>query len=1781
MSASLSIQDKLAQLSPAILIEVQIDTTVSYASYQNNVPLVRSISITNPGDEALDDIEILLQCEPEFAQPLRLQLARLEAHETHRIEAVDLKFQHGYLAELNEAERGRVSIQVRAREIEIAQTDCAVDVLAYDQWAGTRALPELLAAFSLPNNPVIDRLIFQSGELLSKAANGQSINGYQSKNREDAWAQISAIYSAIGAINLNYSAPPASFGTDGQKIRTPDRILTGGIVTCLDSTMLLVSCLEQAGLNPIVLMKKGHAWAGCWLINTTFPTAVFDDGQAVRKRVASGELLVFETTTLTHRPVTSLRLACERGLEHLQQDDDFLYAVDIKRARMEQIRPLPFRGQSNFELDRPVADAEPAVEAPPVLPSLDSEAIVLDELDDIVETPEGRLARWKSKLLDLTLRNRLINFKPTKVMLPLRVPDPSHLEDELSDGREWKFRPLPQIMQGDDPRVAAVAMRRTGEDPIVAAAMQAMHAHELLAAVDPKSLDAHLYEIYSAARLGLEEGGANTLYLALGFLRWAEDERAESSHLAPILLVPVTLTRLSVRTGYSIKRHDDETIINPTLIQLLRENFQLSLKGLDPLPTDGSGVDVAKIWQIFRLAVKEIPRWEVVENVYLGIFSFTKYLMWKDLQDRSAHLKKNRVVNHLIERPREAIGVSENLESRHDMDERHPPDDLLAPLLADSSQLNAISRAGAGHDFALEGPPGTGKSQTITNLIAHFLGQGKSVLFVSEKMAALDVVQRRLNSIGLGPFCLQLHSAKAKKTEVLEQLRTAMNVSKQHTDVHWKREAERLGVLRASLNDLVRALHRAYPNDLTVRSATDWAIRYKHWHPASMPWSDPDTHDRRALEHLREIVRDMQSVVSGLDTLQHHPLALVRHTEWSNSWEEALLKGAKALDEAAVGVQNTAIALEPALGLVLSAPSQALLEAVEGIIDVLLQAPEIPAGFAAQGNDEKIRAAVKRFREHGERRQTHWEKLSALACKPDISRVNGEELAQAWSLASLAWWPKRWFAMRAVTGRLAAYTQSQKRPLDTDMPVLLEALRGLNEEDQYLKAGEEKAGEWFGDAYQGAQTDWTAIARYEKWGHDFAVALNRFAALGDSIADSALVNRLRKLVGEQRSQLTAQGILAVRLLEFRDAWHAFQRQLQQVAEHSAAGNDLAGNIHAAGLPDRLRGIVAGWLASRRGLRDWCQWRNLREQSIKAGLGDVVTALENLRVEVQDLDAFAEYSYQVWWLKAVTDREPVLRNFSSAIHAQKISEFQKIDERFQQLTEKYITAVLAGKVPHIQGSKKPDSVSVEIPSSLAKTPRTTPDEKKPDTETALVLRELAKQRAHLPVRKLLHGIPTLLPKLKPCLLMSPLSVAQYLDAAHSSFDVVVFDEASQILVWDAVGAIARGKQLVVVGDPKQLPPTSFFARADDDDSSDDSENSATKDLESILDECMGAGLPTLRLEWHYRSRHESLITFSNKRYYDSRLITFPSPVTHDKAVRLEMVSGIYDRGGSRTNRAEADAVVQAVIQHFSDEARRKLTLGIVTFSQPQQRLIETLLDEELRKSPELEQRIAEHGDEKFFVKNLENVQGDERDLILFSIAYGKDAAGRMAMNFGPLNKEGGHRRLNVAITRARIGVTIFSSIKPEDIDLSRTRATGVIDLKNYLAFAQSGARAMVEQAIPTGHELDSPFEVEVIRALRDKGWIVHPQVGCSGYRLDIAVVHPNEPGTYLLGVECDGASYHSMPTARDRDRLRQLVLEGLGWKLHRIWSTDWWTDHEREMQKLEKVLNELVAANAAA
>lgn len=1745
-----------AEPQRVVSIAVLADATISYASYQNAIPLVRLIEVTNGTGTTLQAVTVSVNCDPEFAEPVNFRFERLEEGEVRRISTLDLKVRHRFLSELTESVRGRIQVQVKAGDDLIAEASAPVECLSYEQWGGTRGIPELLSAFCMPNHPTVERLVFEAGELLQKSGRGVILNGYESKNREHAWAIISALYSAIGAHNVQYSLPPASFATNGQKIRTPDRIFEGGVATCLDFTMLLASGLEQAGLHPVILLQDGHSWLACWLVNTTFPTALIDDAQAIRKRIDAGEMIAIETTGLGNRPITSLKAANEAGLKLLRDEaEKFRMAIDVRRTRIERIQPLPSKLVAPSD-ERPLAELQPAVETVPELPPFAGETVLLDE-QGIPDTPEGRLERWRSRLLDLTLRNRLLNFKASRVMLPLVVPDVAHLEDKIAAGVEWSFRPRAKIMEGNDPRSQEVTQKRQGVDPLLEMAKAAMGDHEILVSLDKKGMDDHLYEVYLTVKNNQEEGGANTLFLAVGFLKWVEDESAEKVNLAPLLLIPVRLQRRSVRTGFYITRHDDETLVNPTLLQMLRERFEIDIKGLDPLPRDDSGVDVTKILAIFRQAVKEIHRWEVTEDTYLGIFSFAKYLLWKDLKDRTQDLKTNRVVGHLIDRPREPLSDRGDLSQRSDMDERHPPETLLAPLLADSSQLNALSRALEGHDFVLEGPPGTGKTQTIANCLAAALGRGKSVLFVSEKTAALAAVEKRMREIGLGVFCLQVHSAKATKTEVLEQLRQARDVASPGTSATWIYEAQRLARLRSELNSFVRALHQVHSNGLTVRGATDVAIDGEGWPAVPIELPSIETLDAKQVGDMRDLVAGMQAVLGELGDVANHPLAAIRHSEWSNGWEDKLLAAVTALDVEAAALEEAAANLAQPLGLPLESASVRLLNDVDSLCDVLLRSVDVPGTLAAEAGDAKVRMRLERMRTHGQRRNEAWAPLGAVM-RPNFSQLKGEDLDRQWMIASAKWWLPRVMDRRAICTQLLPYTMDGKRPKPAQVPELVDRLKKVNIEDGVLQEVAAEGQRLLEDRYAGLETDWNKVQACEIWAKSFETALSRFESIEDPAAHDRLADRMRMLITTSGALMRPGGALATRLLGFRRRLAEVRKALSSVGELSAASDLFADTFTAQGAIQQLRGNIQGWITGRRYLRIWCRWRVMRNQAQAVGLAKVIESVEAGQVPSVDFAHYAQYCYAVWWLRGAVDRESVLRDFSSVEHTLKIKQFREADERFQGLTEKFLFAKLAAGIPDAGAARK-------------------------NSEMGVLNHELQKQRAHLAIRKLFQSMPNLLPRLKPCLMMSPLSVAQYLDAAHPKFDMVIFDEASQIHVWDAVGAIARGKQVIVVGDPKQLPPSNFFERTAGDDPGDDvSEEAPPQDLDSILEECMGVGMAQLSLDFHYRSKSESLIDFSNKRYYDGRLITFPAPEVKDDAVKLVSVGGVYDRGATRTNRAEADRIVTRVVDHFmqDDPVKRKETMCVITLNQPQMRLIDQLIQQEMIKRPLLEERMKEHGSEDFFVKNLENAQGLERDVVIFSITYGRDQAGRLPMNFGPINQEGGHRRLNVAVTRARIGVEVYTSIRADEIDLSKTRSRGVADLKAYLDYAARGARALAEESLPTGREPDSPFEREVIKVLRDANWQVHPQVGCSGFRIDMAVVDRNQPGRYLLGIECDGATYHSQATARDRDRLRQSILEGLGWRLHRIWSTDWWGNRVATAGRVLEVV-ELVQAEADA
>lgn len=1086
---------------------------------------------------------------------------------------------------------------------------------------------------------------------------------------------------------------------------------------------------------------------------------------------------------------------------------------------------------------------------------------------------QERVEQWKRKLLDLSLRNPLLNTRNSSKYLLL--------QDGTVYGRDSAATAVVQY----SPPVA-------GED------------FPFNPRLDLKDLKARLKELYNVSHAMYEDSGINPLYVAVGTLNWNEGDGGEF-HRAPLTLMPAMLVRTTGPLGFKLVRTEEDGVVNFCLLELLRSQFKIPVGEIRGGGFDDGDPDYAEVYSVFAESVKSRPEWYVSTDIALGIFAFDKVVLWRDLNDHSDVMLRHALVRHLAERGGlfdDGIKVFPPEQVEENVDFAR----LFCPLSADASQMAAVIYSGAGKTFVLHGPPGTGKSQTITNMIAHNLTLGRKVLFVSEKKAALDVVYKRLTSIGLAPFCLELHSNKSRKINVMRQLAEAFDFGGSKPPGKWAELCTDMASLTGELGTLVNELHRKCANGRSVQSCID--------------------------------------VVSG-----KHP-----------------------------------------------ASSAAL----------------VPGNVAAMA------------------------------------------VAQVDALAKLA----------------------------------------------------EELGE-----------EWKSIDRE---------AFNALVPLKTVEWTPALAAKIRKGLTEiaDRCRLAKRLVDRVKAMWCAWKWRRYIRL--PIMSHPSRWIEAidAVNSHL----DGLRLVMA--------------YRIKAEALKAAGCAGLVTAIERGDFIHEEICRVFEESVSERTLDELMSNNQTLAAFSGIRQDEKIGRLRRLDASYRDAVRKYVVAKVADALPD--------------PELLAA------DEKK---QYALLKRESTKKKRIMPIRSLLAETMPVAKRMKPCFLMSPLSVAQYLPAATAIFDVVIFDEASQMTVWDAVGAIARGAQFVCVGDPKQLPPTSFFVKGDA--IEDDPDLDATaQDLESILDECLANGLFATYLNWHYRSRHESLIAFSNRHYYEDRLNTFPAAESNDRlGVSFRFVEdALYDHT-THTNEKEAIALVDYLFCRLESEEERVRSWGVVTFSVSQKRLIERLIEKRANGVEWAKEFFDDAKPDAFFVKNLENVQGDERDVIIFSIAYAPDAEGNFAMMFGPINHPGGERRLNVAITRAREQVIVFSATHSSEIHAERTNSVGVRHLKALMDYAETGRLDGDGRCVATDRSRGLIGEVR--RFLESHGYEVVENVGRSSMPIDLAVRDPGNANRYVLAIELDGSKYASQWSVRDRDILREDVLRDLGWNYLRLWSIDWAFDRKRTEKRI--------------
>lgn len=1316
-----------------------------------------------------------------------------------------------------------------------------------------------------------------------------------------------------------------------------------------------------------------------------------------------------------------------------------------------------------------------------------------------------KLAKLNELLLDTGKRNNLINFKDNKSnTLEVVYPDFNTLFHKADGNVVFEvFDPQIDVDEFED-RVSEAKFKEKLKDRfkyIDNYSKKIKKANQILVYNKDVTPIKALRGIDKRAKIAIEETGVNIAYMAFGFITWREDSAPDALYDAPILLAPIALSKASSVDPYKIKVNGDDMILNPTFAYKLQSDYKIELPEYD-----GEGID--EYLQKTEELVSKL-KWQVSKVCKIGLFSFLKINMYTDLKDNSDVILQNANVRALL-----GDGKTTPFEQKLQEAQYNVVD-------ADSSQLQAIEMAKAGESFVLQGPPGTGKSQTITNIIAECMGDGKKVLFVSEKLAALDVVYNKLKQAGLEDFCLQLHSHKANKRDFIQELCRTMRLNKSGVSSKAFEEEDRLNKSHIILDNYVDVLHRK--NDVIGKSLYELVQEVCACQSSAQLDFFVDGVENKGEEYVKFAVDLLDSYAEYTSSIgyDYKMSAWYGFVSEDNSYQQKFKL--KASLESLSGKIAKAVEYAQRLAKDYNIES----------IDTVERLEQYAKLFSLLGGARYITGALldkKTFRVVSERvlklrpivdEIKNIESAITEEYNQEVFALNAEQANSILQKNSGAF--SRIFSKdyKSLIAQINASKRSGKASYK-DASVLTKLLAERNEKSSEFARFEEDLKSKLSLQYGGVKTDWDTLDRELAALKDTFEKISDFGNLfGGEFELSYDEEEMRQLAKEIEDLIAS--------IDGEEVAENFDKSVFDI--HTVAFADAAGKID-------------GCLKDFDNLDSWVRFIGVYKSLKAKGLTAYIDAAVKEEILPQDFGVVFKKIFYSQWIDAIIQREEFLKVLPRVAHDKTVNIFCEKDVRGFEIGKAKIKATLSALRPDL---------SLVAPGSAV----------------ANLLNEGGKKRRQKPIRTLLSQIRELAQNLKPCFLMSPLSVSTFL-TSDIKFDLVVFDEASQIFPQDAIGAIYRAKQLIVVGDSKQMPPSNFFTSVVDVEDYEDDEE--VKDFESVLDLCSTV-LPQLRLKWHYRSRYEGLIEFSNKNFYEGDLVTFPSSKIDREGIGVDfkyVEGGTFDHK-TRTNRAEAEYIVDLIFDNIKKYPDR--SLGVVAFSISQQDLIERLLAKRRLQDNGYEEFFAGDKVEPFFVKNLETVQGDERDTIIFSVAYGKDKDGKMSQNFGPINKSGGERRLNVAFTRAKLNVQLVASIHGYDVNLKNASSTGARLLRDYLEFAQNGSIDIADRQESEEQFAEAfDFEMQVAEFLQNKGYEVDVKIGASAGSVDMGVKMPGGED-YVLAVECDGRSYKTAKNTRDRDRLRKSVLQRMGWRYHRIWAIDWIQNPKDEKERLLKALEE--------
>ncbi|MGG0240768.1 DUF4011 domain-containing protein [Bacillus rhizoplanae] len=1629
---------------------------------------------------------------------------------------------------------------------------------------------------------------------------------------------------------------------------------------------------------------------------------------------------------------------------------------------------------------------------------------------------EVKIEQWKSKLLDLTKRNRLLNFKVNTSTVQISA-DIGEVFNNLLHYNSIEINSIVDIKDEVEKLTKAAINQKSKK--LSEQQIEEIRKEQIVKV--KQKLEKQLNKIRLQAKGSVDEKGVNTLYLAFGLLNWTEVEYSKDILRSPLLLIPVAISRDTAKDPFYIERLDDEVLFNPVLEQKFQFDHGITLSNIDL-----SNKDFEQILNHYKKELKLEDSWTISEEAYIGLFSFSKLVMYKDFEQYEGLIKENKLIQALAGTTHEDICNGGEIKDIADYDRIAKSEKIYQILDADSSQQEAILAAKNSVSFVMQGPPGTGKSQTIANIISEFLAEGKKVLFVSEKKAALEVVKKRLDDKGLGEYCLDLHNHNSNKKAMLEELGNTLVVKqKPHAEYHSFNEFDEL---KQRLNSYVDSLHTkitalnetpqkihgnlgrlndypdllfgfsnveqvdhamlnkitsqlvlleelkplmnmqgehvwrgALPVETSFNLESNIQVRFSslsrnlkklyetllklceeiviqdkkvslntlnkliqcgkllelrpsspiHWFNEGIGFSMKELlshyqeHQKMFSSYYKmeqEVLKDFDGEIlaANLENIKHTILGEIKcdfvgdDARFINSVldnEKGIVDTLEVINSSYEKLVTKKTQLEEIINAQFSKLSLDDIKIFNKIYEGIQEIPKLNEFWLEREHREEIRQLIREnkvfFAEFNKLAEILKDEYSLNILNEDLNGILNRFLTEYTSFFRI-------FKGTYKSDRnlICSYQRNdQKNTYDKVIKDLRSLIYLKDKQNEIIKKSQVLT-KYFGHNYNGEMTDWNKLEESIEKVFTVSDILketnqdNKFKAfllslteekvksfnnvkddleklliiikkninslismsslhMNEIAEDMDLLNfsiqEIQSLLSEMINakheiQQYSKGIYIKTIEDFTDLFQKLQLvhdQEKQINDFASSLQEYYGELYqgyetdwnnvedsikwAMQAHELFNGDFPRWFkqllcnkdkevlfirecsslvtinhsiqedlnyytsvvseserkfngdslheasieliaheinimsSNAHKLEEWINLKKRLDDAYKLGLEEFLEKAKLMNYEFPLQEVFMKQFYRLW-LDNAYNKLPILKSFHIEEYRKRIKEFKNHDLRQIQANGNRISQILENEKEAYL-----DQVCYS-------------------PELNVLRREIQKQKRHKPIRKLFSEISELLLVLKPCMMMSPMSVSQFIDPSILEFDLIIFDEASQMRSEDAIGSLLRGKQVIIAGDDKQLPPTAFFSQQIevDDEFIDDEDQELYENFESILDECL-LFMPQFSLKWHYRSKQESLIAFSNKEIYNNELYTFPSSIQgkHDGVSLVYVEDAIYDRGKSKRNMKEAEKIAQLVLEHVQRSPER--SLGIIAFSEAQQEVIKDKIDEMREKHPEIEQFFNEDCYEAFFVKNLENVQGDERDTIILSVGYGKDENGVLYYNFGPLNKDGGERRLNVAVTRARKEIKVVSSILDTDMDDTKLKKRGPQLLKSYITFAKSGGKFTYNNIVNENADFDSPFEKDVYDMLRKKGIELHKQVGCSGYRIDLAVVHPANPGQYIMGIECDGATYHSSKTARDRDRLRQSVLESLGWKIRRIWSQDWVKRKKEITEAIVEEINELI------